>query len=66
MLQQAKTITIFRTHEDSNGTKSRQTLRKVTPSLEFEGFSKSGQIIHDKVMTFIKDLEPTATGYYTS
>lgn len=65
-MSENKTITIFRAEEDASGQKNRQTLRKITPSAEFEGFSKSGRVIHGYVMNYILDLEPTATGYYLS
>lgn len=61
-----QTITIFRTEEDASGQKNRQTLRKIKPSKEFEGYGKSGKLIHAYIMDYIKDLEPTSTGYYLS
>lgn len=66
-MAEAKTITIFRAEKDASGKETgRQTLRKITPSLEFQGYSKSGKLIHEYVKEYIMDLEPTSTGYYLS
>jgi hypothetical protein len=52
------TITI----KNGNGV----SLRKITPSKEFEGFTKFGKPVHSVIMRYIQDLEPSATGYYLS
>jgi len=47
-------------------TKEGKSLRKITPSKEFEGFKKNGQPIHYEIMKLCRSLEPDCTGYYLS
>jgi hypothetical protein len=57
-------IVIFRDQEDSDGKKTRHTLRAIQPSLAWQGYSKNGNIIDKEVKDLCRYLEPRFTGYF--
>ncbi len=42
------------------------SLRKITPSKDFIGFTSTGKPINHEILKFCKDLEPTTVGFYLS
>jgi hypothetical protein len=60
-----KKIVIFQDSE-VNGKKSRVVLRSITPSIEWQGYSRSGLVIDAEAKNLAKYLEPTSTGYFVS
>lgn len=42
------------------------SLRKITPSKDFVGFTSAGKPINHEILKLCKDLEPTATSFYLS
>lgn len=60
------TITITTTVESFKGQTTTKTLRKITPSKDFIGFTKYGKPINAEILKLCKALEPTATGFYLS
>lgn len=58
-----KKIVIFQDRE-VEGKKQRTTLRSITPSDSWIGFTKGGRVIDSEAKTLSKYLEPGCTGYY--
>ena len=60
-----KKIVIYQDRE-VNGKKTRFTLRSIAPSANWQGFTKTGNVIDSEAKNLARALEPNFTGYYSA
>lgn len=60
-----KKIVIFKDEMIGN-KKVRTTLRSITPGFEWQGYTKTGQVIDSEMKKLAKALEPGMTGCYAA